>query len=187
MEICGAERKPEFNNQRVRLYAKSKDKGMWYVRVLGKNQGLYLCLESRFTALIASEQARSKPAPSQAGFDDVGIDASGQPQGDETLLAHRQFGAEYCAELTLRINALKAQYPHVFTYDVSEACLFEPMDIQLIANAILPTKARFYRNTPKMKEEVRRQIQQQISWNALMMSKLRCTTSFQSALCITLA
>jgi hypothetical protein len=163
VEIIGAERRPEFNNQRARLYARTEVEGMWYIRILGKNEGLYRCRECRFKSLSSLEQSRSKPSPAQAGFDDVGIDSSGQPNSDEPLLAHRQFGAEYSAELTARIVALKARYPKVFTDDVSEACLFEPMDIKLIPNAILPTKARFYRNIPKMKEEVRRQIQQQLS------------------------
>jgi hypothetical protein len=171
VEIIGAERRPEFNGQRARLYARTETEGMWYIRILGKNEGLYRCREDRFKQLHSLEQSRSRPSPAQAGFDDVGIDPSGQPNSDSTLLAHRQFGAEYSAELTARIEALKARYPNVFTDDVTEACLFEPMDIKLIPNAILPTKARFYRNTPKMKEEVRRQIQQQLSWDAIRASE----------------
>jgi len=55
----------------------------------------------------------------------------------------------------------------VFSKDVSEPCGFEKMEIKLIPNAILPSKSRFYRNTPKMKEEVRRQIQEQLNWGAI--------------------
>jgi hypothetical protein len=55
----------------------------------------------------------------------------------------------------------------VFTKDVTEPCTFEKMKIKLIPNAVLPSKSRFYRNTPKMKEEVRRQVQEQLDWGAI--------------------
>jgi hypothetical protein len=97
----------------------------------------------------------------------VSIDESGQPTGQSPHLAHRQFGEEYSKALTVRIEQLKLKYPKVFTKDVSEPCGFEEMDIKLIPNAILPSKAHYYRNTPKMKEEVRRQVQEQLDWNAI--------------------
>jgi hypothetical protein len=67
---------------------------------------------------------------------------------------------------------MKARFPHIFTTDVSEPCTFTPMKIRLKPNAVLPGKARFYRNTPKMREEVRRQIQEQLDWGAVR----RCVT-----------
>ena len=41
------------------------------------------------------------------------------------------------------------------------------MRINLVPNVILPSKSRFYRNTPKMKEEVRSQIQEKLDWGAI--------------------
>ena len=119
---------------------------------------------------------RSIPSSADAGFDDVGIDASGQPDIDLKNIVHRQFGAEYSKDLTRRIEALKAQFPSVFTNDVTEPCEFEPMRINLIPNAILPSKARFYRNTPKMREEIRRQIQEQLEWGVVR----KCVTPYVS-------
>jgi hypothetical protein len=98
---------------------------------------------------------------------DVAIDETGQPSGDGPHLAHRQFGEEYSAELSERIRQLRSKYPQVFTKDVSEPCDFEEMEIKLIPNAVLPSKSHYYRNTPKMTEEVRRQIQEQLDWNAI--------------------
>jgi hypothetical protein len=165
-EIRNAVNKPEFNGQRVRLHHKH-DADKWVVRVLGKNNGLFLCAENLLQPLSDFEQRRSVPSASDAGFDDVGIDASGQPDVELKSLAHRQFGAEYSTSLTRRIEELKLKFPAVFTTDVTEPCLFEPMKIKLIPNAILPTKARHYRNTPKMRDEIRRQIQEQLEWGCI--------------------
>jgi hypothetical protein len=112
-------------------------------------------------------QAQARPHSSDSGFLDSGIDEMGQPTGESPQMAHRQFGEEYSASLTARIVELKARYPDVFTKDVTEPCDFEEMDIKLIPNAVLPSKSRYYRNTPKMKEEVRRQIQEQLDWKAI--------------------
>lgn len=179
VEIVGAERRQEFNGQRARLHRRidatsngiASDR-LWEIRVLGKNQGMWLCRESRMRILSPLEQQRSRPHPATAGFDECGIDSSGVPDIDAKLLAHRQFGAEYSAALTKRIEELKTKFPRVFTNDVSEPCTFEPMRIKLKPNAVLPGKARFYRNTPKMREEVRRQIQEQLDWGAVR----RCVT-----------
>ena len=75
---------------------------------------------------------------------------------------HRQFGKEYSAALTLRIKEVLDRFPQLFDGDISTACAFDEMDIILKPNAILPSKARYYRNTPLMREEVRRQIQEQL-------------------------
>lgn len=182
VEIFNATLQPQFNGQRARLHrvhssvpspsGTSTADNLWEIRVLGKNQGLWLCRESRLKLLPALEQQRSRPHPADAAFDDVGIDNSGQPDVDTKLLAHRQFGSEYSAALTKRIEELKAKFPKVFTTDVSEPCTFAPMKIKLKPNCVLPGKARFYRNTPKMREEVRRQIQEQLDWGAVR----RCVT-----------
>jgi hypothetical protein len=85
-----------------------------------------------------------------------------EDDADAPKPVHRQFGKEYSAELTRRIKDVLAQYPQLFDGDISTPCAFEEMDIRLKPNAILPSKARYYRNTPLMREEVRRQIQEQL-------------------------
>ena len=174
--ITGASNRTEFNGQRARLYSKEELPGSWLIRVLGKNHGLWRCADKKFSPLSDSEQVRSTPSSANAGFDDVGIDASGQPDIDLKNIVHRQFGAAYSEDLTRRIEHLKAQFPSVFTNDVTEPCEFEPMRINLIPNAILPSKARFYRNTPKMREEIRRQIQEQLQWGVVR----KCVTPYVS-------
>jgi hypothetical protein len=164
VEIRNAVIKPEFNGQRVRLHSKTADDKFWVVRTLGKSGGKRRCSEAMFVKLSQLEQQRSVPSSAAASFEDVGIDEAGQPNIELKQLAHRQFGEEYSEALTARIKLLKEQYPRVFTTDVTEPCLFEPMKIRLLANAVLPSKARYYRNTPKMREEVRRQIQEQLEW-----------------------
>jgi hypothetical protein len=167
VEISDAKTTTELNGRRVRLYEKSDASLVWIIRVLGKNSGLWKCHERFLKPLPALEQAKSRPSSHEAGFLDVAIDETGQPTGDLPSIVHRQFGSEYSKELTAKIEQLKSRYPAVFTKDVSEPCAFEKMKIRLIPNAILPSKSRFYRNTPKMKEEVRRQIQEQLSWGAI--------------------
>jgi hypothetical protein len=166
-EICGAVNHVELNGQRVRLYSKQPDNGKWIIRVLGAHSAKWLCDEVFLKALSPAEQRRSTPAAVSAALEDMGIDVNGQPDIDLKNVVHRQFGEEYSAALTKRIEELKTRYPTVFTNDVSEPCLFEPMKITLIPNAVLPTKAHHYRNTPKMREEIRRQIQEQLEWGCI--------------------
>lgn len=167
VEICNATNQPMLNGKRVRLYDKTDSPQVWLIRVLGKNCGIMKCSEKYIKPLPAAQQAISRPSSAVAGFLDAGIDETGQPTGEAPQMIHRQFGAEYSAELTRKIEELKLRYPTVFTKDVSEPCAFEKMSIKLVPNAVLPSKARFYRNTPKMKEEVRRQIQEQLDWGAI--------------------
>jgi hypothetical protein len=176
VEIVNAVSKPEFNGQRVRLFGQTLDKGVWVVRLLGKNGGKRRCNEQLFKKLALLEQQRAIPSGAQAGFDDVGIDAAGQPNIELKSLAHRQFGEEYSEELTRRITVMKAAYSNVFSTDVTEPCNFEPMKIRLIPNAVLPSKARFYRNTPKMREEVKRQIKEQLEWGAIRKCVTPCVS-----------
>jgi len=176
VEICGAVNRPEFNGQRARLYSKEATSGTWIIRVLGKNHGLWRCNDTLFKRLAPSEQRKSVPSSANAGFDDVGVDLKGDPDIELKNIVHRQFGSAYSANLTRRIEELRARFPHVFTTDVTEPCDFEPMKIHLIPNAVLPSKARFYRNTPKMREEVRRQIQEQLEWGAIR----KCVTPYVS-------
>jgi len=166
-EIHGAMVTTDLNGKRVRLYDKSEIQNVWLVRVLGKNSGIWKCNEKFLRELPHTEQARMRPAGNDIGFLDVAIDETGQPTGELPSLAHRQFGSEYSKQLSDKIADLKSRYPHVFSKDVSEPCGFEKMEIKLVPNAILPSKSRFYRNTPKMKEEVKRQIQEQLDWGAI--------------------
>jgi hypothetical protein len=176
VEIANAVIKPEFNGQRVRLFSKSADEKIWIIRILGKSGGKRRCNETMFKVLSELEQQRSVPSGASASFEDVGIDEAGQPNVELKLLAHRQFGEEYSKSLTARIKVLKERFPKVFTTDVTEPCLFEPMKIRLLPNAVLPSKARFYRNTPKMREEVRRQIQEQLEWGAIKKCVTPCVS-----------
>ena len=165
--IANAIKQPQLNGRRVRLYDKTDSNLVWRIRMLGKNDGIWLCHEQFMQSIPTSEQAQARPHSSDSGFLDSGIDEMGQPTGESPQMAHRQFGEEYSASLTARIVELRARYPDVFTKDVTEPCDFEEMDIKLIPNAVLPSKSRYYRNTPKMKEEVRRQIQEQLDWKAI--------------------
>ena len=167
IEIRNAVTTTDLNGKRVRLYDKSDTPMVWLIRVLGKNSGLWKCHENFMQPLPLPEQSRARPPSTDAGFLDVAIDETGQPTGEPPSVVHRQFGAEYSKELTAKIEELKARFPAVFTKDVTEPCGFEKMRINLVPNAILPSKSRFYRNTPKMKEEVRRQIQEQLDWGAI--------------------
>ncbi len=167
VEIRDAKSTTDLNGKRVRLYEKADTPLVWIIRVNGKNAGLWKCQEKFLHPLSQLEQAKARPAGHEAGFLDVAIDEAGQPTGELPPIAHRQFGSEYSAQLTQKIEELKKQYPQVFTSDVSEPCGFEKMKIILVPNAILPSKSRFYRNTPLMKEEVRRQIQEQLDWGAI--------------------
>jgi hypothetical protein len=176
VEIANAVIQPRFNGQRVRLFGKTSDDKFWIVRLLGKNGGKRRCNESMFKRISEIEQKRSVPSGASAGFDDVGIDENGVPNVELKTVVHRQFGEEHSAELTARIKALKERFPKVFTTDVTEPCLFEPMKIRLLPNAVLPSKARYYRNTPKMREEVRRQIQEQLEWGAIRKCVTPCVS-----------
>jgi hypothetical protein len=167
VEVQNAKTTIELNGRRVRIYDKTDTPLVWRIRVLGKNSGLWKCHEKFLAPLPLLEQARSAPAPHNTGFLDVAIDEKGQPTGELPQMVHRQFGEEYSAELTAQIDLLKKRYPTVFTSDVTEPCGFEKMKIRLIPNAILPSKSRWYRNTPLMKQEVKRQIQEQLDWGAI--------------------
>ena len=166
VQLAGVVNQPNFNGLRVRLYNQLED-GKWVIQILGDGGKKWICDEKYFVALSETEQQRYTPAGSKLSFEDVGIDDAGQPNIELKKTAHRQFGAEYSAELTKRIAELKGRFPQVFTDDVTEPCEFEAMKIKLIPNAVLPSKAKHYRNTPKMREEVKRQIQEQLSWGCI--------------------
>jgi hypothetical protein len=152
-----------FNGLRGRLYALQED-GRWQVRVLGKNQGQFVLVHPKNLQLDVDQ--RKFVSSTDANFHSVGIDDGGMPLEDVENAprpVHRQFGKEYSAALTARIQALLNKYKELFNNDISEPCDFEEMDIVLKPNAVLPSRARYYKNTPAMREEVRRQVQEQLA------------------------
>jgi hypothetical protein len=153
----------DYNGMRGRLYA-LLDNGRWQVRMLGKDQGHFVTVHPMNIRI--DESQRQFVSSVDANFNSVGIDDSGMPLEDleeAPRPVHRQFGKEYSAELTARIQALLSKYKSLFDDDISEPCDFEEMDIVLKPNAVLPSRARYYRNTPAMREEVKRQVEEQLS------------------------
>jgi hypothetical protein len=154
----------EFNGKLGRLYELcNPDEDRWKIRVLGRNHGQFVIASARNFELNVEQKTFTSSA--DANFHDVGIDDGGMPiENDEDAPkpVHRQFGKEYSVELTRRIREVLERYPELFNGDISTPCEFDEMDIRLKPNAILPSKARYYRNTPLMREEVRRQIQEQL-------------------------
>jgi len=156
-------RLPEFNGKLGRLYDETNVPGTWRIRVLGKDGGQFVSANT--ANFVIHESQRQFVSAADANFHDVGLDDGGMPvesADDMPKPVHRQFGKEYSAELTRKIKELVAKYPQLFDGDISEQCLFEEMDILLKPNSILPSRSRYYRNTPRMKEEVRRQVQEQL-------------------------
>jgi hypothetical protein len=156
-------RQTDYNGMLGRLYSRLED-GRWQIRVLGKNQGQFVT--AREENFVLHNEQRSFATAVDANFHEVGIDDGGMPIEDVESAprpVHRQFGKQYSAALTLRINELLDKYKKLFDDDISEPCDFEEMDIVLKPNAILPNKARYYKNTPAMREEVRRQVEEQLA------------------------
>jgi hypothetical protein len=156
-------RQPDYNGMLARLYSKLDD-GRWQLRMMGKNQGHFVT--ARSTHFVLHDQQRPFVSSVDANFNSVGIDDGGMPVEDIEAAprpVHRQFGKEYSASLTLRIKELLSKYQKLFDNDISEPCDFEEMDIVLKPNAILPGKARYYKNTPAMRDEVRRQVEEQLA------------------------
>ncbi len=175
MQLSSAVNQPSLNGARVRLYNQI-DHGKWVIQMLGDGGKKWICDEKFFAKLPEVEPKPSTPAGAELSFEDVGIDEAGQPNIELKNVAHRQFGSEYSAELSKRIAELKGRFPQVFTNDVTEPCEFEAMRIRLIPNAVLPSKAKHYRNTPKMREKVKRQIQEQLSWGAIRKCVTPCVS-----------
>jgi hypothetical protein len=160
-----------FNGLRGRLYA-LQDDGRWQVRVLGKNQGQFVLVHPKNIQIDIDQ--RKFVSSADANFHSVGIDDGGMPVEDvedAPRPVHRQFGKAYSAALTARIQTLLAKYKELFNNDISEPCDFEAMDIVLKPNAVLPSRARYYKNTPAMREEVRRQVQEQLSMGIIEKSQ----------------
>ena len=83
---------------------------------------------------------------------------------------HRQYGKQYSAELTARINTLLEQYKDVFGKDLSKPCKFRPMSIALVPNPVLPRNPRYWKNSPAQRAEVRKQLQSMIDMKVVRAS-----------------
>jgi hypothetical protein len=81
-----------------------------------------------------------------------------------------KFGNPISAALTERIRVLKEKYKDTFGTDIRKPCKFRPMRIELRPNAILPRCPRFWKNSPEMRAEVRRQLQKLMDDNVVIPS-----------------
>jgi hypothetical protein len=125
-------------------------------------RGYWLCSEPFLRSADPIKPPHTGPVnAATADLADMGIDhESGNPTLDpEHRPIHRQFGKEISAALTKKIQLLKEKYKEIFSTDIRKPCKFRPMGIQLVPNAILPRSPRFWKNSPEMRNEVRKQLQ----------------------------
>jgi hypothetical protein len=169
----------QFNGSRARVYEPVSDQeGVYFIRTLGKKKGWWTIHERNMEKCVANAKEAAATSAHKASYLDVGIDESGNPEVEEVRpLVHRQFGKFISAALTKRIDALNEKYPDVWSDDISEPCTFEPLAIKLLPNSILPSSARFYRNTPKMRNEVREQIQEQMAKGIISPAITTCVSN----------
>ena len=167
-----------FNGCRARVYDIADVKGQYIIRMLGSTKGLWTINECHMSKVLIKTAQPREPTSNCASFKDCGIDDSGNPEIEEVRkMAHRQFGKSVSERLTAKIAELNARYSDVWSDDISEPCKFEPMKIKLLPNAVLPAHARFYKNTPKMREEVRRQIQEQMDKGIISPAVTPCVSN----------
>jgi hypothetical protein len=136
-------------------------------------RGYWLCSEAFLRSADPPKLHQTGPvSAATADLSDMGIDhESGNPTLDpEHRPIHRQFGKEISAALTEKIRLLKEKYKEIFSTDIREPCKFRPMSIQLVPNAILPRSPRFWKNSPEMRNEVRKQLQKLIADNVVVPS-----------------
>jgi hypothetical protein len=169
----------QFNGSRARVYeAVSDQEGVYFIRTLGKKKGWWTIHERNMEKCDAVMKEAAAPSAHKASYLDVGIDERGNPEVEEIKpLVHRQFGKYISESLTRAIATLNEKYPDVWTDDISEPCAFEPLQIKLIPNAVLPSSARFYRNTPKMRDEVRKQIEEQMDKGIISSAITTCVSN----------
>lgn len=142
-------------------------------------RGYWLCSETFLRSADPPKPPHTGPVTAAtADLSDMGIDhESGNPTLDpEHRPIHRQFGKEISAALTEKIRLLKKKYEAIFSTDIRQPCKFRPMGIQLVPNAILPRSPRFWKNSPEMRNEVRKQLQKLLADNVVVPS----TTSIVS-------
>ncbi len=142
----------EMNNTPARIVAYDEDTKKYVISV-SKPLGYWYATEDKLKSI--------DPLPEKDDYAACGIDQStGQPTLDPLAKPiHRQYGNPYSLELTQKINALLAKYTHVFGKDISKACKFKPMKIELVPGANLPRNPRCWKNSPAQRAEVRAQLQ----------------------------
>ena len=136
-------------------------------------RGYWLSSEQFLRSADPLKQSRTGPASAAtADLEDMGIDhESGNPTLDpEHRPVHRQFGKAISTELTEKIRLLKEKYKEIFSTDIRQPCKFRPMGIQLVPNAVLPRSPRFWKNSPEMRNEVRKQLQKLLADNVVIPS-----------------
>jgi hypothetical protein len=142
-------------------------------------RGYWLCAEANLRSADPIKPPRTGPiTAATADLADMGIDhESGNPTLEpEQRPIHRQFGKEFSVGLTAKIRLLKDKYKDIFSTDIRKPCKFRPMGIQLVPNAVLPRSPRFWKNSPEMRNEVRKQLQKLLADNVVIPS----TTSIVS-------
>ncbi len=142
-------------------------------------RGYWLCSEAFLRSADPIKPRQTGPiTAATADLADMGIDhESGNPTLDpEHRPIHRQFGKHISTALTEKIRLLKEKYKAIFSTDIRQPCKFRPMGIQLVPNAILPRSPRFWKNSPEMRNEVRKQLQKLLADNVVVPS----TTSIVS-------
>jgi hypothetical protein len=142
-------------------------------------RGYWLCSEAFLRSADPPKPLHTGPiSAATADLSDMGIDhESGNPTLDpDQRPVHRQFGKQISAALTEKIRLLKEKYKEIFSTDIRQPCKFRPMGIQLVPNAVLPRSPRFWKNSPEMRNEVRKQLQKLLADNVVVPS----TTSIVS-------
>jgi hypothetical protein len=137
------------------------------------HRGYWTCAEQYLRSLDPVKPKQTGPtSAATADYEDLGIDhESGNPTLEpEQRPVHRQFGKLVSASLTENIRLLKEKYAHIFSTDIRKPCKFRPMGIELVPNAVLPRSPRFWKNSPEMRAEVRRQLQKLIADNVVVPS-----------------
>jgi hypothetical protein len=156
--IKGLENHTELNGVPARIIQFDEEKQLYSISV-SKPRGYWLIAEKYLQPAVILKQGKGDIGPKELGIDPE----SGQPSLDPLARPiHRQYGNYVSKELTARIALVLEKYKKVFSEDVSEPCTFTSMKIKLKPNAILPRSARLWKNSPLIRAEIRRQLQQMI-------------------------
>jgi hypothetical protein len=168
--------KAEMNGTAVRVISYD-DEEKHYVVGVSNPRGYWTCKEQYLRSLDPPPAAKSAGEVTSAlganlTFSDCGIDKeSGQPTLDPLERpVHRQYGKAHSAALTARIEAILKKYESVFGKDISQACKFKPMKIELIPNKVLPASPTYWRNSPEQRKEVRNQLQSMLDMSIVKAS-----------------
>ena len=150
----------ELNNKPARIVTYD-ERIHKYVVSLASPRGYWYASEDKLKSI--------DPLPQKDDFQACGIDHStGQPTLDPLAKpVHRQYGKYVSEALSQRIAILLEKYKDVFGKDISRACKFKPMKIELVPNANLPRNPRHWKNSPAQRAEVRTQLQSLIEMNVV--------------------